>query len=401
MSTAELRRLRSEETRRRLLPPPESVLVCVSGRAPVRGEPGETVSGLFVVAEEVPPPFNCAVWRLASDAVHFARAEGGRDGLFAGGTADPAEVAGLGDGWELAAQELAGGLRAGDAARVASGAGRMSVVAAAGRMPLTAAIFAEAAAVLEPRDGRRAVAAAQLARDRGDHAATDWWGRRGAWLARKSNDPLTAMRGYARAADAAGALGDLPRYVRLRRAELSAARRSEDADKIGRAAHSLLTAYQAAGDFEKADAIAPHVLSLYPPDHPRIFYLAQDLAFGKIERGDCASAAPTLRWLLGVVTEAEGRLVVAVNACRAAAGAADAELFGRAFEVARYELEERQAAPKYHSAWAYVETGKAAGVFGMTDVAERLVRTGRELARERGEVRQEQAAQDVLLAWGC
>ncbi len=332
------------------------------------------------VLAEQPEEYTLGLWRLAQDALLFARAEE-RAGLFA----SQADVDGLGILHEHGetARALANALWDADCEAVSEGCAAISRAALARHAPLTAAMFSEARAVLRWDDPVAALDVATLGRDRNDYAAAEWWGLRAAELAQHNEAWDIAVRGYARAADAWEARDRWELVVRLRRRELRVAQLSRSRDMTARATHSLFVAYWYAGIPHKAEVFARRALHLYPDSHPRLGMFANDIARWYIELDEHALALNILRGLGRSVDDDETLLLVHANTARAAVRVRDRESYASAVEGALATLDRVRYGGR--AAWALGELSLAALHRGDMTRARRWAQQARALARARGE----------------
>lgn len=304
-------------------------------------------------------------------------------------------LARLGDGWGDAALRAVDAAEEGDAARAGTAAARLSELCEAARFPLIAAVFAEAAALADLEDAARALRVATLARDRADHRAAVWWGRRSAVIARRQRNWSLAVHGWARTADGLHERGDYARSLSARRMEVRAARNARSRDLYARALHSLFAAHYVAGNIERARALGKRVLQVYPAGHPRLPNVVLDTAVLTLEDGNAPGALRVLLTLDGKIPALRDRIVLTVTTAKAAACCGDLPVYVAAVRTSLEILEEMLYGEG--AAWALAElAGIAMWDRGEPEQAHAWAQVAETLAMERGERAALGAARRVL-----
>lgn len=184
----------------------------------------------------------------------------------------------------------------------------------------TAALFAEAAASLNPADAERATRAARLNRLAGDTARAHGWYERAITLARRARDSeqyIQACLGSAEIETERGNRGVAHRlYARAFRRADSTGRRSLAAG----AQQQIIALIPRSAPAEQWVVPVRRALRNYPLHHPRVPQLAYDVAVGMLESRHYRAAAVLLRSILSRVEGPLRRLAEAAYV-RAAIGA--------------------------------------------------------------------------------
>ncbi len=321
-------------------------------------------------------PAALALWRLATDALTFATADE-RVGLFA--TAVDAGVVG---GWR-GALELASGLYQADETVVARACASLCEEAVERQMRLTAAIFAEARALLRPWDPETALDLAKLARERADHMAAEWWGVRAAQAATRESQWECAARGYMYAAAAVEERGAYRLALRYRWKQFKLAQRARRRVLAARAMHSIYAVHLLMRNRDEAERYAARAVRLYPEGHPRLIALAHDVAWTRLEDGEAKEALRIFRSMWSCSFPPREMLCLTANTARAAALVGDSEMYSTAVHRAEQVLEDSQYGDG--AAWALATLGRAAMSAGDTERALRWVTAAYALAVSRGE----------------
>lgn len=150
---------------------------------------------------------------------------------------------------------------------------------------LTAVLYAEAAAALDPSSPTSANRAGRVCRMSGFPPRAELWYERAVGLARQSRSPheyVSACLGW-------GSLlrdqRELARAIpKIKRAG-AVARTAGMKNKAAEAVHDVFTIEMLRENYPRAVAFARRALSLYPRHHPRYPYMAADLAALLVRRG--------------------------------------------------------------------------------------------------------------------
>lgn len=334
----------------------------------VTREPGETLEGMHVL-DEFPAELSLLLWSALRDVSLWALTpEERREGLFSPNTAirraDEQARTQLDPALELHLGTLAGVVS--HPAQASDEVVTLTCLAVSrwarehGGMG-TAVAFAQAAALASPEDPEPALAVGRLAVEWGRPARAETWLRRAIGLARRARD--WECYGAANVA-----LGDLSlRAERLPAAErfyvyaMRAARRQQLRVVGAEALHGLMRVRMAAGDdLEAAERYGRLARRRFGRLHPRVPELEMDMARLFLARGEWERAAPLLRRLLGVFTEAGRRMVCHAMLAHAAAAQGDPVGYERSWKEAWNLKEPLGTVP--HTADALVHLGRAAAL---------------------------------------
>lgn len=244
----------------------------------------------------------------------------------------------------------------------------------------TAIHFAELAASLDREEPRRANLAGRLTRNAGDPVRAEVWLERGIGLARRKRNWVEYTRGHL----GLGILWkDQGRVSRARKhfntASLMAMREGHEW-LAAEAQHDLFHFMTVHGDPASAELHARRALAWYPKHHPRIPFLAADIAFLLVCRAQYSDAAVILRSFLRKVKSPQRVLGLSVLV-RALAGA------GRTpeYERARARLVGMLDVHEGFAAAARWNLAHAERAMGRWDAAEETVRSAIALARAAGD----------------
>lgn len=199
---------------------------------------------------------------------------------------------------------------------------------------LTALLFAEAAAHVEPGNPARANLAARSARRVQEFDRAGTWHLRAYKLAVRAKDEkekVWALLGCG------SMMKETGRYAEARRFFQRGARRAKDTGRrkeAGLAHHNLMSIAVEAGAFRLAEVHTNAALSLYPHDHPRIPALAHDFAFALLRQHHYSAALALLECVVPLIRRPEEQALVLSSLAWAAAGAGRLKRFAEAERTA-------------------------------------------------------------------
>jgi len=260
----------------------------------------------------------------------------------------------------------------------------------------TAIAFAQGAAVVLSADAATSYAVGRLARRRAEHARAETWYRRAIALARQSGDWSSYAMAFAGLGNLYMQRGNLPAARRFHLRALRSARRHSLRALHGSALHDLFVIAAQAGQADEAERLAREAFEMYGPDHPRLVYLALDVAYFWMERGRFAPALTVFQALVHHMQRLEDRLGVLANTVRAAAGAGERRLFEQTWDEVWDRMQRAQPAPGLtNAATVMLELAHGAATMGEYERAERAAERAVQVARERGEARTLLTAESV------
>jgi tetratricopeptide (TPR) repeat protein len=257
----------------------------------------------------------------------------------------------------------------------------------------TAIAFAQGAAVVLPTDAAASFAVGRLARRRAEYARAETWYRRAVALGRQSGDWASYSMAFGGLGNLYAQRGNLPVARRFHLRALRSARRHSLRALHGSALHDLFVLAAQMGQPDAAESLARQAFDMYGTDHPRLVFLAADVAYLWMERGRFAPALAVFQALVHHLRRHED-LITQANMVRAAAGAGERRLFEQTFEevwdrVARTQNLENAAA-------VMLELARGATMLGEWERAERAAERAAQIARERAEGKVLLSAEAVL-----
>jgi tetratricopeptide (TPR) repeat protein len=259
----------------------------------------------------------------------------------------------------------------------------------------TAIAFAQGAAVVLPADAATSYAVGRLARRCAEHARAETWFRRAIALARQSGDWGSYAMAFAGLGNLYMQRGNLPAARRFHLRALRSARRHSMRALHGSALHDLFVLSAQAGQADEAERLAREAFEMYGPDHPRLVYLALDVAYFWMERGRFAPALTVFQALVHHMQRLEDRLGVLANMVRASAGAGERRLFDQTWDEV-WDRMQRTQQKLANAATVMLELAHGAAMLGEYERAERAAERAVQVARERGEARTLLTAEAVL-----
>ena len=242
--------------------------------------------------------------------------------------------------------------------------------------------FLAAAALLRTRDAKLALETGRLLRDLGHSAPAEGWLRRAITLARGYGDWETYVWGYVYLAWIYWRAGNLPAAMALARRALRRARRHHLRTLQGAAHHSCFV-FISDHDPREAYANALGALRAFGDSHPRLPFLAQDVATYWADAGQYQRALPVVEAVLPRVESPNERGLVTAGLARVGAGAGRRDVYERARVEALRTLAE--APSEARRAETLVVLARADALAGEWARALAAAEQAIEVARRRGE----------------
>lgn len=246
----------------------------------------------------------------------------------------------------------------------------------------TAIAYAQGAAVVLPADAAASFAVGRLARRRAEYARAETWYRRAVALGRQSGDWASYSMAFGGLGNLYAQRGNLPMARRFHLRALRAARRHSLRALHGSALHDLFVLAAQMGQPDTAESLARQAFDAYGTDHPRLVFLAADVAYLWMERGRFAPALTVFQALVHHLRSHED-LITQANMVRAAAGAGERRLFEQTFAEVWDRVTRTQNLD--NAAAVMLELAHGATMLGEWDKAERAAERATQVARERGE----------------
>ncbi|HEX2092748.1 MAG TPA: tetratricopeptide repeat protein [Longimicrobiaceae bacterium] len=229
-----------------------------------------------------------------------------------------------------------------------------------------AALFAEAAAIMDPQSPTQAYDAARLNRQTARFDGAAHWYERALGLAIRTKNRgavINALLGYGNLMKDLGQFAKARTYYeRVAQRALNTGRRRVAAE----AHHSLLTLAAETGMFRAAIRHVRKALDYYPLHHPYIPYLVHDFAFVLVRHRFFALAIGPLLHLLSVIQRPHEQVLVYGTIARAAGGLRRRDQYADAAEAILRLVAEHQQ----YAASAMNGLAEAAWAFGEWDQAE-------------------------------
>lgn len=245
----------------------------------------------------------------------------------------------------------------------------------------TAIEFAEAAALVEPENPKRANVAGRLTREANEFDRAEVWFKRGIGLARMHDDTVERFWGHVGFGKLCKELG------RVKDARKHLNRASHLAWKAGpptlaaSAQHDICALLMVRGQLAEAAERARRALEWYPQSDPRLPFFAADVALMLVLGRRYAPAARLLLPVLRTVKQPSARAVILALAARAFAGAGEAEeaalMRKRALKLI-HKAANLEAVARWHLADAFRLSGNWEG-------AEAEARAALSIATEKGD----------------
>jgi tetratricopeptide (TPR) repeat protein len=234
----------------------------------------------------------------------------------------------------------------------------------------TALDYMQAAALATPDDAHAAYDVGRLARRRAEYARADSWFRHAIALARQNADWVA----YALAFIGLGNLylqrGNFPAARKSFARALKLARRHQLRETEAMACHDLFVIADQSNQPAEAEVFAAAALHAYGTGHPKLPYLAHDVASSWINQGQFARALPVLRTVLPHVRGRGDVLITLGNLARAGGAVGDATAFHEAWTEAWERLEQDEGREGTAQALLDLARGAASlGEWARADVA--------------------------------
>jgi tetratricopeptide (TPR) repeat protein len=258
----------------------------------------------------------------------------------------------------------------------------------------TAIAFAQGAAVVQPAEAALSYAVGRLARRRAEYARAETWYRRAIALGRQSGDWSTYSMAFGGLGNLYMQRGKLSAARRFHLRALRAARRHSMRGLHGSALHDLAVLAAQTGQPQDAERLARQAFEMYGPEHPRLVFLAADVAYFWIEHGRFRPALTVFQALVHHLQRREDRVMAQGSLVRAAAGAGERRLFEQTWDEVWDRMSRTQSLE--NAASVMLDLAHGAAMLGEHERAERAAGRAVQVARERGEARVLLAAESVL-----
>lgn len=247
----------------------------------------------------------------------------------------------------------------------------------------TALAFIQAAALAEPTNAARAVGVGRLARQRGETVRAEGWLHKAVVLGRQNGDWDAYAAAYRALGVIAAQRGNFPQARRMHARALRVAERHRMRLAAAYSLHDLLVVAMEYGDADESVRLATRSLSAYGTGHPRVPYLAHDVAMFWMAQGDFPLALTVMRGLLPHFTAPSERALVVANLAWACGGTGEVAEFDRA--AAEAELLIVLPGGDRYAAQVLLNVARGASLLGNMEHVLRAASAAAAAAAQRGE----------------
>ena len=244
----------------------------------------------------------------------------------------------------------------------------------------TAALFAEAAAVVWPNNARLAWICGKVYRGRQQFGRAEAWLRRARRVAVWTGDWELQAQAINSLGNLKVRLGDLAGGRELLLSAVRLAKRKRLRERLAKALHDLLAVAIYAGKFDDAETHATQAFAAYGPDHPDLINLAFDVSHLWMQQGQFARALAVLKALHERFDDEDRHLRVIASTARAAGAVGEVDTFHRAWANA-WKLIDGGSVSHLRAA-APLELGLGALSLGLWEHAAIALTTARDSAQE-------------------
>jgi tetratricopeptide (TPR) repeat protein len=195
----------------------------------------------------------------------------------------------------------------------------------------TALDFMQAAALATPHDAQAAYAVGRLARRRAEYARAESWFRHALVLARRNQDRAAHALTFVGLGNLYLQRGNFPAARKAFSGALKVARRHRLREIEAMACHDLFVISDQSNQPAEAEAFAADALHAYGAGHPKLPYLAHDVASSWMNQGQFARALPVFKSVLPHMRRYGGPVITLGSIARAAGAVGDLETFNEAW----------------------------------------------------------------------
>jgi tetratricopeptide (TPR) repeat protein len=258
----------------------------------------------------------------------------------------------------------------------------------------TALAYLQAAALARPDDAGISYAVGRMARRRGEPTRAESWLQYAIVQARRKSDWETYTLVYAGLGNLYAERGNLPSGRRALTRALRSAQRHSLRRLEGETLHDLFTIAATAGNLRESEQLAAATLEVYGSSHPRLPFLAADLAFLWVGRGLFREALAVYRTLIPHMRAERDRALLLSGLARAAAGAGEPAEYRRTAEMVQRMLSGLGSSENV--AASYVNLAYGAEQLGEMDDARELAQQAVGVAAQNREGKLRLMAEAVL-----
>lgn len=258
----------------------------------------------------------------------------------------------------------------------------------------TALEFMQAAALVLPVDASLARATARLARRHAEYARAETWFRQSITVAKQTQAWEVLARSYMGLGITYMQRGNYPAARSSLLRGLRAAQRHSVHEVVGMAYHDLAALAARASRPREVAKFARAALEAYGPGHPRLPWLAHDVAASWMDQGHFATALQVFASIPPDVGGHAEQLARAACLVRSAAAVGDRETYRSAWRTGTKLL--RLPSTAQIAATALISMARGAASAGDWARAETAAEQARQLAVARGEQEQRMEAESLL-----
>lgn len=252
-----------------------------------------------------------------------------------------------------------------------------------GNAPRTAVEFAQLAALAIPADASAAARAGRRLRDLAEYARAESWYWEAIVRARKAGDWQAYVLSTLGLGITGYMKGNFPGARRSLERGLRRARRQGLTQQEAMAYHELAVLAMKVDNLPQAVTNGRAALRIYGPDHPRVPWLAHDIAVFWMGRGFFRAALDVLRAIPSETGTSSDHAARLAGIARAAGATGDLNLFSEsAAELDRLLLEPATAS---RASSALLDTARGAVSLGLLESAREIAIRASALAESRGE----------------
>jgi tetratricopeptide (TPR) repeat protein len=251
----------------------------------------------------------------------------------------------------------------------------------------------QAAALATPHDAHAAYAVGRLARRRAEYARAESWFRRALALAQRNQDRVAHALTFVGLGNLYLQRGNFPAARRAFASALKVARRHRLREIQAMACHDLFVIADQSNQPTEAEAFAADALRAYGVGHPKLPYLAHDVASSWMNQGEFSRALPVFRAVLPHMRRYGGPVITLGSIARAAGAVGDLETFNEAWSETWERAE--QEPEREGTAQALLDLARGAASLGEWERADVALARAQAIALMRREAQVQISAEAV------
>ncbi len=257
----------------------------------------------------------------------------------------------------------------------------------------TALAFMQTAARADPADAQIAYEAGRLARKRAEYLLAETWLTRAVDLGRVNGQWEAHARAFIGLGNLHFQRGNFPKARLFHAQALQVARQLGLREVEGKAAHDLFVVADESGRFPEAEIYATEALQAYGPGHPRLPFLAHDVASSWVNQGRFAHAIPVAQSVLLHMHTKTERLIALGTLARAAGATGLHHIFAEAWKELVAIVHHDSGLPG--AAQALIDAARGAASLREWELADFAANLSAKIASERNEAQIKVLAESV------